>query len=141
MFSSRRQEPEQLAVLDGGSKSHMSTNQPFATAVQRFPPAAKEADVDRQMEKRDKLLERLALPSFKPTDEKAFEDWTDQAARSVMKHRACGQLFQEAWESASTEDLAAIIGNHEATPDHEELIRQVAMELFPLQYYVKELEE
>ena len=135
------QEPIQLAVLAGGSTSSILTNSQFTTAVPRFPPAAKEEEVDRQMERRDKLLERLVLPDFKPVDEKSFEDWVNKAARSVMKHRVCGQIFQEACEAVSNEDLAAMIGSYPATADHEELVRQVAKELFPFQYYIKDVEE
>lgn len=78
---------------------------------------------------------------FRPVDEKSFEYWIDKAARAATKYRVCGQLFQEAWESSSTEDIEAIIGSFEATPDHEELVRRISMKLFPQQYYVTALEE
>lgn len=52
-----------------------------ATGRRRFPDHYTEAEQDCQLEKRDKVLERLKLEPFRLRAEKDFDDWVDKTSR------------------------------------------------------------
>lgn len=93
------------------------------------------------MERRNKIIFRLSFSPFAQVNEKSFEDWVDKASELVTRYRVCAPIFQEAWASAANNDIAGIISRVEMTYDHEEVVAAVSRELFPFNYYVKELEE
>lgn len=108
--------------------------------TQRFRIELSEAAEVRQLQERDKLLHRVNLSPFSPTTEKEFEDWVDSAAQITSRHRLGMTLFQEAWMSVSSFVYAQTIGDVFEATGHEDLVRQVALKMFPVSHYVLDVE-
>ena len=63
---------------------------------QRFRVKLNEDDVERQLERRVKILSQFDLPDFKPKSEEEFEQWVDNSAAIITKNQVGVSLFQDA---------------------------------------------
>ena len=107
---------------------------------QRFRVKLTENDIDRQLERRIKLLNQFDLPKFRPTSEQQFEDWIDASAVIITKNQICVSIFQDAWSSVAPPALARHIGSIPICKEHEQLVNQVASLLFKSPTYVRSFE-
>jgi hypothetical protein len=112
----------------------------FVQGWNRFPDALNEEEKDRQLNRRDKLIQWMDLPPFRVTDEPAFEDWVDTAAAKAKKFRVCPEIFHEAWQGACG-DIVGVIVARAAGDTHEGIVDSVAKELFSNTRYLRALEE
>ena len=112
----------------------------YEKPVERFRVVLSEEAEQKQLVDRDKVLARIKLEPFALKSEPVFEDWVDKAASLVSRHRLCCTLFQEAWMSVSPSAYAQRIGDVVDYKDHEDLVTQVALSLFPVSYYVQDVE-
>ena len=94
---------------------------------QRFRVKLSATDVDRQLEKRIKLLSQFSLAVFQPKSEEEFENWVDVAAQVITKNQICVSLFQDAWSAVAPPSLARHISSIVVTTCHETLVNEVAV--------------
>ena len=107
----------------------------------RFPLQISEKAEDRQLNEREKVLNRIKLEPFSPKTEEQLEDWVDIAAGQISRQNVCLILFQEAWMAAATPAYARRVGNIVDAENHEDLVSKVALVLFPVSDYVQEVED
>eukprot|EP00922_Rhytidocystis_sp_ex-Travisia-forbesii_P066877 GHVS01099355.1.p3 GENE.GHVS01099355.1~~GHVS01099355.1.p3 ORF type:complete len:132 (-),score=12.63 GHVS01099355.1:460-855(-) len=67
--------------------------------AERFPSVPSEDAKQEQEKRKDGIFAACKLSNFEPHNEELLEDWIDEAARMVYRHRLHPQLFQELWES------------------------------------------
>lgn len=113
--------------------------QEFLNVRKRFPELTEE-ECDKQLQRRDRIMERIRLEPFTLLNEKDFEDWVEKASRQVLRFRVSPALFQEAWEAVSSDHLANVIAAYPPT-NHETLVQAIAQDLFPHRLHITQLEE
>ena len=108
--------------------------------VQRFRIRLSEREVERQLERRLKLLSQFALAPFQPKSEEEFENWVDSAAIVITKNQVCVSIFQDAWSTVAPPSLARHIGSIPTPTSHELLVNTVASIIYKNPTYVRRFE-
>ena len=134
------QNPKQLVDTPG----QLFTTTGFATTIaegnKRFRIKLSERDIERQLERRIKLLSQFALPPFSPTSEENFENWVDDAAAIITKNQICVSLFQDAWSAVAPPSMARHISSIPIAESHELLVNKVAALLYKSPLYLRRFE-
>eukprot|EP00921_Rhytidocystis_pertsovi_P005310 GHVQ01009172.1.p1 GENE.GHVQ01009172.1~~GHVQ01009172.1.p1 ORF type:complete len:268 (-),score=39.91 GHVQ01009172.1:622-1425(-) len=131
------QSGEPRAIIEQPVKSEMM----FMTAeASRFPAMPTVTMLRGQEERKDELFASCKVPSFEPRNEQQFEDWIDEIARFVYRHKIHPKLFQELRESRASRAIATIIAKAQ-NEDFESMIDFVARKMFVASEYPSKLEE
>lgn len=114
----------------------------LASTCPRFPPPPSSELSRKQLDEKDRWLNRAGFAPCDQSSEEAMEDWLDVQARIVTKFRLSVDLFRELWEAATSTETATVIAG--VVPDstsYEEVISAVVKRLFPRSRYIFHLED
>ena len=130
------------SISSNGVRTRIEANEVESMAMKmtRFPTKPSQSEADKQLDDRDRVIKRLQLAPFSPMNEEELEDWVDAAAVIVSRYRTCVSLFQDAWAHCCSEDLKIAIVSVVAD-EYEDLVDQVAKELFIESRYVVKIED